>query len=596
MTTEPSRQPLPAHPYAPLLAQLRVFVYQERDIAAARLLAAWKLPMPEKRRNGLAQRFRGLESGPEPATAWATLAAGQSRFREGDRLCLHTGSPFDNMLAREVEFQAEEEQRWLLRFRNAGEVPPPDDVHYFYAEQDGIDLTKMFEQALDEIASADSASKFILPLLAGALPFQFNPHDDQYACAIALAQGLNSRQADAVGRAFAAEHVACIQGPPGTGKTRVLALLARLMVARGERVLVTSHTHMAINNALERIAASDVPAVKVGNIRQAGGVGAHVQRVEQFSQWKERPGAGGYVVGATPFATCGRRLELCQFDTILFDEASQITMPLALMAMRRGKRFVFIGDQQQLPPVVLSKSILSGSPSVFARLTSDNEDSVMLRETYRMNQWLAAWPSRQFYGGELVAAGQNALRKLALEPPAAPSFAADVLRAEASAIFIPTQDRSARARNEADARLVGELCRAARDGGLPLDQIGVVTPYRAQGRAIRTVLAELLGTHAQRQVVADTVERMQGQERELVILSLATGALDYLGAVAEFFFQHERLNVSVTRAMTKLIIIGPELPREFGANDEQLARNIHIYRDLIESCARMEPAAGVQHA
>lgn len=579
------------HPYGALLEELRTFVYQERDIAMARLLESWKQPMPEKRRKGLAQRFRGLEHGRDPNTAWASLAGGESRFREGDRLCLHTGSPFDDMLAREVVFEAEEEKRWLLRFRNFGELPQQNDAVYFYAEQDGIDLSPMFEQSLSEIAGSDSASKFILPLLTGELPFQFNLLDDEYACKIATAQGLNARQADAVGRAFAAEQVACIQGPPGTGKTKVLALIARLMVARGERVLVTSHTHTAINNALEKISAVDVPTVKVGNVSQASGLAPHVARAERFSEWKERPMSGGYVVGATPFATCGRRLEKCEFDTILFDEASQITVPLALMAMRRGRRFVFIGDLQQLPPVVLSRSVLSGAASVFARLTSGNEDGVMLCETYRMNAWLAAWPSATFYDGQLTSAGPNASRKFALSPVPRPSFAAAALRSGASAIFIPTLESGARASNEAQARLVAELCCAARDGGLPLAQIGVVTPYRAQGRAIRKALASLFGWPEARQVIADTVERMQGQERELVILSLATGDLAYLAAVAEFFFQHERLNVSVTRAMTKLIILGPDIPLEFTADDKQLAQNIQTYRELIGSCGRLAPAA-----
>jgi DNA replication ATP-dependent helicase Dna2 len=578
---------VPAHPYAALLAQLRDFVFQERDIATARRLDAWERPLQEKLDKGLAQRFRGLEAGPEPSTVWACLAGGESRFREGDQLCLHSGSPFSTMLASQVAFESEDEKRWLLRCKNAAQLLAERGNGYFYAEQGAIDLSQMFEQALDDIAHSASASRIILPLLEGELPFQFNPLEDEYAFNIAVAQGLNALQAEAVGKAFAAEHVACIQGPPGTGKTKVLALAARLMVERGERVMITSHTHTAINNALGKIAAHGVPSVKVGSANQARALAPQVARLERFADWKERPAVGGYVVGATPFATCSVRLEQSQFDTILFDEASQITVPLALMAMRRGKRFVFIGDQQQLPPVVLSRSVLSGYPSVFSRLTADNEDSVMLRQTYRMNRWLAAWPSRTYYGGALEAVGPNAARTLALSPARAPSFAAAILRAEASAIFVPTRERGARACNMADAGLATELCAEALAGGLALDQVGIVTPYRAQGRAIRKLLARRFGWRDARLVVADTVERMQGQEREVVILSLATSDLAYLAAVAEFFFQRARLNVSVTRAMTKLIIIGPDVAPEFSCGDEQLARNIANYRALVASCTRM---------
>jgi DNA replication ATP-dependent helicase Dna2 len=81
---------------------------------------------------------------------------------------------------------------------------------------------------------------------------------------------------------------------------------------------------------------------------------------------------------------------------------------------------------------------------------------------------------------------------------------------------------------------------------------------------------------------------MQGQERELIILTLAAGDLRFLAMVAEFFFQPERLNVSVTRAMTKLVIIGPELPPGFSSNDERMARNLSLYRSLLATARRIE--------
>ncbi len=576
-----------SHPHAALLEAFRAFIVNERDAAAAQRLASWTRSLPDKRRNRLVQQFRGLRPGPEPCTAWGILVNNVSHFREGDYLCLHTGSPLRDMLAREVVLKEEQESRWLLRFRNPGDIPQSSDALGFYAELDGIDLSAKYLQAIDEIAADAAAGNVILRLLAGDLPLGSDPRHNQYGREVALAEGMNARQADAVGMALSASHVACIQGPPGTGKTRVLALIARLLAARGERVLVTSHTHMAINNALDKVAALGVPTVKVGSGGKAREVGTQVACVERLEDWAAKPDQGGCVIGATPFATCGPRLAQSAFDTILFDEASQVTVPLALMAMRRGKRFVFIGDQQQLPPVILGKSVLSGPPSVFAWFIENKASSVMLRETYRMNAWLAAWPSRTFYGGELASAGPNAQRTLLLARPQAPSFAGAVLASAASAIFLPTLDRRARTSNAQDAALVAALCRAASDGGLALDHIGVVSPFRVQGRLIRRSLAAVFGWDAARQIVADTVERMQGQEREVVILSMAASDLGYLRWAARFFFQRERLNVSVTRAMTKLIIIGPDIPPAFATDDDQLNRNIALYRDLVASCARM---------
>jgi len=257
------------------------------------------------------------------------------------------------------------------------------------------------------------------------------------------------------------------------------------------------------------------------------------------------------------------------------------------MAMRKGRRFVFVGDQQQLPPVMLSRSVLDkDGMSAFAALTARRADhAVMLEETYRMNRWLTAWPSRTYYGDRLRAGGANRERGLALRD--VPERLAPVFDPAASGVFIPTRDRSARTQNFRDAQLVAELCAAAVAGGLPPREIGIVTPYRAQGRAVRTLLREALGSAGARDVVADTVERMQGQERELIILSLATGDEVFLGAVAEFFFQPQRLNVSITRAKTKLIVIGPELGAVPVLEQEDVKRWIGQYVDLLHHLKRV---------
>lgn len=579
-----------ARRHARLLDGLRAFVQAERAAAQEKLFEVWRQPLADRLSKGLSQRFLKLEPGPEQGTLWAYVDDGESRFREGDLVCLHGGSPLTSMLAREAAFEAEDEERWLLRVRHAGAVVKAAQGAPCYADPDDYDLSRYYDEVLDDIGQAippSRAHRYLMPLLDGRIDNGFDPRDFEEGEAIALAAGLNAAQAEAVGKIVAAEQVACIQGPPGTGKTRVLALAARLLVERGERVLVTSHTHMAINNALNKIAAQGVKTAKIGRATQALGLDG-VTVADSFGEWHGRP-EEGYVVGATPFATCTYRLENCEFDTVIFDEASQVTLPLALMAMRRGARFVFIGDQKQLPPVLLARSILEDIPgSIFAKLTLHNVDSVMLTDTYRLNRELAAWPSNSFYGGRLRSAGPNRERKLVLaERPDADCFDA-VLRAPASAVYLRTRDPSARSRNPQEAQLVASLCAAAIEGGLAPREIGIVTPFRAHGRTVRRALAERLGWHTAREIVADTVERMQGQERELVILSLATGNLRFLAAIAGFFFQPERLNVSVTRAMTKLVILGPELPPDFRALDPVLAGWLALYRGLLAQAQRIE--------
>lgn len=574
--------------YARLLDGLRAFVQAEREAAQEKLFEVWRQPLADRLNKGLSQRFIRLEPGPEQGTLWAYTDGGDSRFREGDLVCLHGGSPLTAMLAREAAFEAEDEERWLLRVRHAAAVAKAAEGAPCYADPDDYDLSKYYDEVLEDIGQTippSRAHRNLMPLLDGRIRDGFDPRDFEEAESLALAEGLNAAQAEAVGKILAAEQVACIQGPPGTGKTRVLALAARLLVERGERVLVTSHTHMAVNNALNKIAAQGVKVAKIGRATQALGLEGVVV-ADSFGEWHGRP-EGGYVVGATPFATCTYRLENCEFDTIVFDEASQVTLPLALMAMRRGARFVFIGDQKQLPPVLLARSVLEDLPgSIFAKLTAHNVDSVMLTDTYRLNRELAAWPSQAFYGGRLRPVGPNRERKLALKEVPEPGLVDLALRDAASMVHLPTLDATARSRNPQEAQLVAELCDAAIEGGLAPCEIGIVTPFRAHGRTVRNALADRLGWHAAREIVADTVERMQGQERELVILSLATGNLRFLAAIAGFFFQPERLNVSVTRAMTKLIILGPELPPSFQATDPVLADWLALYRSLLARARR----------
>ena len=571
-----------------LLAELLSFVRDEREAGNQKLLNIWQRPITEKLRNGWSQDFVRIEKSDHPSVLWAYPGEGESRFREGDLLFLHGGSPLDNPLCRQISFEREEDDRWMLRSDRAVAMWDSYTGGPCYADPDSIDLTPYYERAIEEIASSRIGRDFVLPLLAGTLGIGFLESEVIAGERFALSAGFNAKQAEAVGLAYGAEQVACIQGPPGTGKTRVLSLIARLMVARGERILMTSHTHTAINNALNKIFGEGVPTVKVGRDTQSKGLDVAIATVSGLDAWEERPRSGGYVVGATPFATCNTRLENYEFDTILFDEASQVTVPLALMAMRKGKRYIFVGDHQQLPPVLQSRSILSkDSMSVFTTLTSQAAGlSVMLQETYRMNRWLTAWPSDTYYGTQLRAVGPNSERCLKLDL-VEPRFA-EVFDPAASAIFIPTLDSSARTRNFRDAELVVQLCQAAADGGLALSEIGIVSPYRAHGRLVRGLLAKAFGAAVARNVVADTVERMQGQERELIILSLATGDEVFLAAIAEFFFQPERLNVSITRAKTKLIVIGPEAQHIPKAHDDRIWQWIKQYREFIGQCRRVE--------
>jgi DNA replication ATP-dependent helicase Dna2 len=207
----------------------------------------------------------------------------------------------------------------------------------------------------------------------------------------------------------------------------------------------------------------------------------------------------------------------------------------------------------------------------------------MLDETYRMNVELTTWPSQQFYDGLLRSSGDAVGRRISY--PRMPARFRDILDPAEPKVFVDLKHRNATTRSHAEASLVADLIVSLLEAGFPASQIGVVAPYRAQGREIRNLLRRVLPDEVvRRQIVTDTVERMQGQERDLVILSLTTSNTAFAANLAEFFFQPERLNVAITRPRSKLIIIGSS--HLFTAAPENLDYQILVeqLQDLIASC------------
>src|SRR4051812_12857730 len=105
-----------------LLKALLSFVHEEQQAGNRKLLETWDRPLAEKLGKGLSQRFIRLERAAEPSTLWAWLDTGESRFREGDLLFLHGGSPLSAPFGRGLSLEVEEDERWLLRGHRAAAV------------------------------------------------------------------------------------------------------------------------------------------------------------------------------------------------------------------------------------------------------------------------------------------------------------------------------------------------------------------------------------------------------------------------------------------------------------------------------------------
>jgi DNA replication ATP-dependent helicase Dna2 len=571
----------------PFLQSLRRFVLDERDAQRQQVEKEWNKSVAERVADGLALegvRYVGLT--PDGLLELA-CDRNQSRFREGDTLCLNRSSPFFQPNVN-VTLEVDDETRLLVYC----DAPEEFDLSILSREPAGwvldqghVDLSRYVLDALTEAGDTFTGVQRILPLLMG----QARPQTDmaRYRRALERAEaiGLNYDQSEAFAQAYATDLTWLIQGPPGTGKTRVLAHLAEMLATDGERVLITAFTHRAINNALNTLSkvAPDVPAVKIGRPHHAD----DLQGVENYPYFNQSPIAEldkGYVIGATPFATRTQRLSGVKFETIIFDEASQITLPLAVMGMLAGKRFIFLGDQKQLPPVLTRRH--SGGAfreSVFEVLAEQGFD-ILLTETYRLNQELAKWPSNAFYGGRLRPASESvARRRLELDKL---SRLVEVLDPAHPKVFLDLQHRNATTRNHQEASVVVDLLLTLLAGGLPAWEVGVVVPYRAQSREIRALLRTALpDAEMRRHIVIDTVERMQGQEREVVIVSLTTSNPTFAAHLAEFFFQPERFNVAVTRPRSKLIIVGSHFVLNAQPDNAEQQAAVALFRDLLNSCS-----------
>jgi DNA replication ATP-dependent helicase Dna2 len=571
---------------ADLLQRLRQFVQAEAETQYSALDRQWSRPIGERVAKGWA--IEGLNLVREDKGIIRLVCdTNDSRFREGDLLVMHQADETPkNANALHVELQYDGETEIEVSLINGNPFFMTAQPQGWIADQDWFDASPFYLDALDSVADSMRGRSTILPLLGGSLTPKMDYARYERAAQAAYAAGLNESQVEAVAQSYAADLLHLIQGPPGTGKTWVLAQLAKLLVEDGQRVMVTALTHRAIHNALNKIPQVDgsLPVCKIGEARHAGDL--HVPNFEYFDQSHFGDLNGGYIVGATPFALHSKRLANVEFDVILFDEASQVTLPLAIMGMLAGNKYIFIGDENQLPPV--TSFVQEEDPertaqlSIFAFLAGRG-DETMLNITYRLNDILADWPSRNFYQSELKPSKESAERRLKLS--GRNSRWDFILDPAYPAVFLDLCHRNTTVRSRTEAETVVELLLALLEHGLSPEEIGVVVPYRAQSRLIRSLLRRQINNdEVMGRLVVDTVERMQGQEREVVLVSFATASPAFALQMADFLFQPQRLNVAVTRPRTKLILVGSHHMLGGTPKDPDQVERFALLRDLLDSC------------
>ncbi len=510
-----------------------------------------------------------------------------SDLREDDIVLVHTGQPLESgyvmtwvddglMLAG---------QDYMDLASNGSSQPVWDSSTGYTVDAYYLDLSATIRSAIQQLGSTERGRERILPLFMGKLQDDVDFEEYENAVTMARKQGFNDRQQEAVAGGVACHWCHLIQGPPGTGKTRVLAQIVKQRIQRGERVLVSACTHRAIHEALNAVKNAMPEFDAVVKISQhTCDPSLRVPVYESFTESPLCEMQAGYVVGATPFAAHNRRLEGVEFDCVIIDEASQMTLPMAIMAMLTADTYIIIGDPKQLPPVVVSSSPFEAiNHSLFKRLTLQR-DRIQLNITYRMNAALSNWVSESFYYGDLQASLQSKDRRLQLSRTPQAVWMAEVLNPNHSIVWIPTSTIHTRHYSMEEADLVHQLVCELFSQGFDLRQLAVITPFRRQGRMIRRRLlqSKILKNDAIGGMVIDTVERMQGQERQLIIISTAASDVGFLTAIREFIYLPQRLNVAVSRAQSKCIILGSDtfIDSKRFCHDPVIADAVKLWKDL----------------
>lgn len=543
---------------AQFLEDLENSIRDEARVGWEGVRKRWDRPLGERVESGRAiGPLELLESeATGPAMLWHFEASVEdvSLFREGDKVRVSRNAPEGGM---EGTFHGLTEKgltlavSWGADFEKGGGWTI-DETH--------IDISEFYLRALEELAQGVSGPD-VLPVLMGQVEGEvdFDAHAEA-SDALGREGELNESQTDAVANCLAAERFHLVQGPPGTGKTHALARLVEALVDRGERVLVTAFTHRAIHHALRMIRKRvDCPVFKVSDPFPYDGEG--IEFHDRFAATGLLADEGPYVLGITPISLFTSRAADARFDSAVIDETSQMKVEAAMMPMLRAKRWFFFGDDKQLPPVVQRAVEDPAAESVFVSLKR-GDNSTMLRESYRLNDLLVRWPSENFYGGDLEAHEVNGGHRFALKVMGGRK---NLLGPEPAMVGVEIDHAGCRARSDEEAEVVTGLVREMLAGGLPGGEIGVVVPFRAQAARLRRLFQsgrfrDLPGVG---EVVVDTVERFQGQEREAMLVSFAVSDPDFIERLRAFLLFPQRLNVAVTRARTKVVLVYSRVFREW---------------------------------
>ncbi|RYN74001.1 DNA replication ATP-dependent helicase/nuclease [Alternaria tenuissima] len=465
---------------------------------------------------------------------------------------------------------------------------------------------------------------------------EFRPMPDAISLPQSSQMSMNSDQRAAVAKVMSAKDYALVLGMPGTGKTTTIAHIIRTLVAKGKSVLLTSYTHTAVDNILLKIRDDRIGILRLGaakkihpEVREFATLAAESKdSLEELERsWMQPP-----VVATTCLTINHPLFNRRVFDYCIVDEASQITLPVCLGPIRMAQKFILVGDHYQLPPLVQNKEAMEGGldVSLFKLLCEAHPQAVVsLKHQYRMCADVMLLSNTFIYSGRLKCGTTTvASRKLALPkseglnvyhhkpyqsrynaaqactgPDAADCWLSRSLSPDRPVIFINTDlisstletQSGSRITNTLEARLVTQLTVSLLSLGVPAGEIGIIAFYRSQLALLRQSLSSAY-TQTQSSELAPpaingqgcsgvelhTADKFQGRDKEVVIVSSVRSNEN--GTVGDLLKDRRRVNVALTRARSKLIILGSE--KTLSSNE--------LLRDMVALCREKDWVVDLQ--
>jgi uncharacterized protein len=378
----------------------------------------------------------------------------------------------------------------------------------------------------------------------------------------------------------------CIQGPPGAGKTYTAKHIIARLLKDGKKVGIASNSHKAINNLLAGV-ADQVAAEKIG-VRLA-----KVQReandsifergdVARFADVKNLTISEPLCLGGTAWAFANAKVR-GEFDYLFVDEAGQVSIANLISMSAATKNIVLMGDQMQLSQPIQGAHPGESGLSILdyllqGKATIPPDLGVFLPKTYRMHPDVCRVISEQVYDGRL---GSDDATSEYIVRPKGP-----IIRKASGICFVPVQhegntqgsDEEVEMIRQITSELIGTPFWPDEEGGLrtiTLRDILFVAPYNFQVNKLKAALGQ--GARV------GSVDKFQGQEAPIVILSMCTSDAAESPRGIEFLFSKNRLNVAISRAQALAIVVAnPKLANTAVTSLEQM-QQINFFAELAEA-------------